>query len=53
MFSRNKYVTVPIAVIMAFLMMLANSSMNSIEVDQGSKHVVIMNFTPVLSDTSS
>ena len=32
----------------AFLMMPAKSSMNSMEVDQGSKQVVIMYFTPSL-----
>ena len=40
--------TVPMAFRIAFLMMPAKSSMNSMEVDHGSKQVVMMYFTPSL-----
>ena len=41
------------AQMIAFLIMLARSSINSMDVDQGSMHVVMMYFTPVVSDGSS
>ena len=45
--------TVPMAQIMTFLITAARLSMKSVEVDQGSMQVVMMYFTPVLSDGSS
>lgn len=46
-------ITVPMALRIAFLIMAARSSMNSIELDHGSRHVVITYFTPSLFFVSS
>ena len=45
--------TVPMALRIVFLITAAKSSTNSIDVDQGSIHVVIMYFTPSLLSGSS